>query len=164
MNGSQANDWTTCVLFKALWQERDSNPHFPSPQATPPVTGWACFAASFHNITMTTVTALYFFGWCSVCILMVINNEVPPRWANRLDPCATPWSTHTRSRSAALRSLLLFLLLSPAVSFLLTPKRAFDDSIIYIFNYIVCTGYLLWAQVASCLGTSVSAVLLINWW
>lgn len=104
------------------------------------------------------------FGWCSVCILMVINNEVVPRWVNRLDPCVTLWSTHTMSRSVAFRSLLLFLLLSPALSFLQTHKLVFDDSIIYIFNYIVCTGYLLWAQVASCWGASVSAVLLINWW
>lgn len=104
------------------------------------------------------------FGWCSVCILMVINNEVLPRWVNRLDPCVTLWSTRTMSRPVAFRSLLLFLLPSPAVSFLLTHKLVFDDSIIYIFNYIVCTGYLLWAQVASCLGASVSAVLLINWW
>lgn len=103
-------------------------------------------------------------GWCSLCILMVINNEVLPRWVNRLDPCVTLWSTYTMSKSVAFRSLLLFLLLSPAVSFLLTHKLVFDDSIIYIFNYIVCTGYLLWAQVASCLGASVSAVLLINWW
>lgn len=104
------------------------------------------------------------FGWCSACILMVINNEVLPWWVNRLDPCVTLWSTRTMSRSVAVRSLLLFLLPGPAVSFLLTRKLAFDDSIIYIFNYIACTGYLLWGQVASCLGASVSAVLLINWW
>lgn len=32
MNGIQANECVASVLFKALWQGRDSKLHFPSPQ------------------------------------------------------------------------------------------------------------------------------------
>lgn len=162
MTGVQANEWVAGVLFKALWQGgirtyiSQAPSHFSQ--------NWMSFLCCLFSPRHHDNSGCSLFGWCSVCILMVINNEVLPRWVNRLDPCVALRSPHTMNRSVAFRSLLLFLLPSPAVSFLLTHKLVFDDSIIYIFNYIVCTGYLLWAQVASCLGASVSAVLLINWW
>lgn len=160
MNGSQANDWTT----HSKPCDKEGTPTHTSQAPSHPFCSWMSFFRCLFSQHHHDNSACSLFGWCSACILMAINNEVPPRWVNRLDPCVTLWSTHTMSRSVAPRSLLLFLLPSPAVSFLLTRRLAFDDSIIYIFNYTVCTGYLLWAQVASCLGASVSAVLLINWW